>query len=163
MVLCMLFHLSINVVINIPSGTANVTLYVPFSFRTQYWLKMLLPLFPFAVWFWYVSITVQEICNVNLISDMQVETHVFVLVFSTRRSVLVFSIIAFSPFANSYFRFPHLHYPRMHIWCCLYFHFPYLHNPPSVTYVFHTCIFSPPLPISFFMLTLSNLQEIYQL
>jgi len=56
----------------------------------------------------------------------------------------VFSILAFSPFANSYFCFLNLRFPRMHIWCCLYFHFPSLRNPPSVTYFFRTCTFSPP-------------------
>lgn len=60
---------------------------------------------------------------------MQVETHskrISRFRTPSRRLVLVISVLAVSPFANSYF------------------HFSYLLFPPSVIYVFHTCIFSRP-------------------
>ena len=110
--------------------------------------------FPFAVLFWYViAETVQEICKiVNLKSAMQVETHnkrvsrFRTCVFHPRRLVLVFSILITCIFTLRQFvlLLSVLRFPRMHIWCCLYFHFPYLRNPPSVTIVFRTYIFSPP-------------------
>ena len=44
MMLRVLHHLSIYVVFNIPSGTANVTLYVPFLISYAVLAKILLPI-----------------------------------------------------------------------------------------------------------------------